>query len=171
MKSILLFIFLFTFSFYGQESGASKVLLIDSICSSINSLKPNEYKTYQSSGIIEKKKFVFFYKTIGSFHVDGFFINDKLLKVNYTEFLIGSSANEVFYFKDNKLIKFERKFFNKNISNDVEIIPKAYFENDVLIHYSTNKFWNFNALKTLQKANQLKEEFIEDVNFFEQFKF
>jgi hypothetical protein len=65
-KIIILFIFSISISF-GQNIESEKIYEIDSICKSINKLKKVEYKTFESSGLISKKKLIFFKKKYWKF--------------------------------------------------------------------------------------------------------
>lgn len=159
-KIILLFIFSISFSF-GQNIDTEKISEIDSIYSSINRLKSSEYKTIQSSGLIKKKKLIFFKKTIGSFNLDVIYINNEILKIRYVEFLNEEFKNEIYYFSKNKLIKYEIKSFDNIELFHNEINSKAYFENGKLIKFWSDKVTEFNALKILEKAKELNKSHLE----------
>ena len=79
-KIIVLFLFSISFSF-GQNIESEKISEIDSIYKNINELKKSEYKTFESSGLIKKKRLIFFKKNIGSFNEDVIYVNNKILKI------------------------------------------------------------------------------------------
>lgn len=161
MKKIgLLFILTISFSF-GQNIESVKINEIDSIYKSINKLKKEEYKTFQSSGFINKKKFLFFKKNIGSFHEDVIYINNKILKITYVEFLKGKVKNERYYFSENNLIKYEIRTFDEIEMDKTEINSVAYFDNGKLIKYWSDKETEFYALEILKKANELNSNYLE----------
>jgi len=159
-KIVLLFILSFSFSF-GQNIVFKKIAEIDSLCSSINKLKKSEYKTLQSSGVIKKKKFIFFNKTVGGFNQDVTFANNKILKITYVEFLKDKVKNERFYFSDNKLVKYEIRTFDKTEIEKSEINSNAYFENEKLIKFWSDKETEFNALKIFEQAKELNSNYLE----------
>ena len=159
-KIIILFIFSISFSF-GQNIESEKINEIDSICKSINKLKKVEYKTLESSGLITKKKLLFFKKNIGSFNEDVIYVNNKILKITHVEFLNGKVKNERYYFSENNIIKYEIRTFDENEMNKTEINSVAYFDNGKLIKFWSDKETEFDALEILKKANQLNSNYLE----------
>ncbi len=159
-KIVLLFILSFYLSF-GQNIESEKIVQIDSLCSSINKLKKSEYKTLQSSGVIKKKKLIFFNKTVGGFNEDVTYVNNKILKISYVEFLKDKVKNERFYFSDNNLVKYEIRIFNRTEIDKSEINSVAYFENEKLIKFWSDKETEFNALKIFEQAKELNSNYLE----------
>lgn len=159
-KIVILFILSFHFSF-GQNIESEKVAQIDSLCSSINKLKKSEYKTLQSSGIIKKKKLIFFNKTVGRFNEEVTYVNNKILKITYHEFLKDKVKNERFYFSDNNLVKYEIRIFNKAEIEKSEINFIAYFENENLIKFQSDKETEINTLEIIKNSKQLILSYID----------
>ncbi len=150
-----------SFSF-GQNIESKKISEVDSICSNINCLKKSEYKTFQSSGLINKKIFIFFKKNIGSFNEDVRCIGNEILKITYVEFLNGKVKNERYYFSKNKLIKYEiRNILMKKELRKSEINAKAYYDNNKLLKFWSDKDTAFDFLKTLEKSNELNSNSLE----------
>lgn len=159
-KIVLLFILSFYLSF-GQNIESEKIVQIDSLCSSINKLKKSEYKTLQSSGVIKKKKLIFFNKTVGGFNEDVTYVNNKILKITYVEFLKDKVKNERFYFSDNNLVKYEIRIFNKAEIEKSEINFIAYFENENLIKFQSDKETEINILEIIKNSKQLILSYID----------
>lgn len=159
-KIFILFIFSISFSF-GQNIESEKINEIDSICKSINKLKKVEYKTLESSGLINKKKLIFFKKNIGSFNEDVIYVNNKILKITYVEFLNGKVKNERYYFSENNIIKYEIRTFDENEMNKTEINSVVYFDNGKLIKFWSDKETEFDALEIHRKANELSSKYLE----------
>lgn len=159
-KIVLLFILTFHFSF-GQNIDSDKIAAIDSLCSSINKLKKSEYKTLQSSGVIKKKKLIFFNKTVGSFNEEVTYVNNKILKITYIEFLKDKVKNERFYYSDNNLVKYEIRIFNKAEIKKSEINFIAYFENESLIKFQSDKETEINTLEIIKNSKQLILSYID----------
>lgn len=153
-KIVLLFILSFYFSF-GQNNDSEKIAEIDSLCSTINKLEKSEYKTLQSSGVIKNKKLIFFNKTVGGFNEDVIYVNNKILKITYVEFLKDKVKNERFYFSDNNLIKYEIRTFNEIEMGKSEINSVAYFENEKLVKFWSDKETEFNAPEIIKNAKKL----------------
>ena len=149
-----------SFSF-GQNIESEKISKIDSICKKINKLKKSEYKTFESSGLIKKKKLVFFKKNIGSFNEDVIYVNNKILKITYVEFLKGKVKNERYYFSENNLIKYEIRTFDEIEMDRTEINSVAYFDNGELIKFWSDKETEFDASKILEKANERNSNYLE----------
>jgi len=159
-KIVLLFILSFSFSF-GQNIDSEKIAEIDSLCSNINILKKSEYKTLQSSGVIKKKKLIFFNKTVGGFNEDVTYVNNKILKITYVEFLKDKVKNERFYFSENNIIKYEIRTFNEIEMEKSEINSVAYFENEKLIKFWSDKETEFNAPEIIKNAKRLISVYLD----------
>ena len=164
MKKIIFLLILWTSFSFGQNIESKKISEVDSICSNINCLKKSEYKTFQSSGLINKKIFFFFKKNIGSFNEDVIYIGNEILKITYVEFLNGKVKNERYYFSKNKLIKYEIRTFDEKELRKSEINAKAYYDNDKLLKFWSDKDTAFDFLKTLEKSNELNSNYLEFQN-------
>ena len=159
-KIIILFIFSISISF-GQNIESEKIHEIDSIYESINKLKKTEYKTLESSGLIKKKKLIFFKKNIGRFNEDVIYRNNKILKITYVELMKGKVKNERYYFSENNLIKYEIRTFDEIEIKKNEINCVAYFNNGKLIKFWSDKETEFEASEIQRKANELNSKYLE----------
>ena len=161
VKKIIFLLILWTSFSFGQNIESKKISEVDSICDNINNLKKTEYKTIQGSGLINKKRFFFFDKNIGSFHEDVVCVDKQILKISYTEILNGKTKNEIYYFSKNKLIRYELRTFNKKGESNNDVNSKVYYDNEKLLKIWNDGETNFDFLQTLEKSKELISNYIE----------
>ncbi|EDM42846.1 hypothetical protein SCB49_14725 [unidentified eubacterium SCB49] len=133
-KKICILIFLISISVIGQNSENTRVVEIDSLISliPINPDKNDEFNQIQSSGLISKKSWIFFNKTIGSFHEDVIYKDKSIYLIKkYTEYK-SEVYEEYFYYENDKLIKYVKKLWISQDETDNEI-NSAYFENNNIV--------------------------------------
>ncbi len=110
---------------------------------------------------IKKKKLIFFNKTVGGFNEDVTYVNNKILKITYVEFLKDKVKNERFYFSENNIIKYEIRTFNEIEMEKSEINSVAYFENEKLIKFWSDKETEFNAPEIIKNAKRLISVYLD----------
>lgn len=133
-KKICILIFLISISVIGQNSENSRIVEIDSLISSIpiNPEKNDKFSQIQSSGLISKKSWIFFNKTIGSFHEDVIYKGKSIYLIKkYTEYK-SEVYEEYYYYENGKLIKYVKNFWDSQDETDNEIYS-VYFENNNII--------------------------------------
>ena len=138
----------------------SDSLIISEIISNVNDIDNNpDFKRLHEDGELTKKKFLIFEK-----HIGGFFSNvvysDTLILSTENEFFYQKNCrtrNEKYYFKDNKLIKYNEEIWEKD-----NLIHKlsAYFINGRLIKNEIETHDNFEFDKEKQRRiiEKSKEE-------------
>ena len=148
---------LFTFSLSAQLSDS---LIISEIITIVNDINNNpDYKRLHEDGELTKRKFLIFEK-----HIGGFFSNvvysDTLILSTENEFFYqknSTTINEKYYFKNNKLIKYNEEIREKDI-----LMHKlsAYFINERLIktEIETHDNFEFDTEKQKRIIEKSKEE-------------
>src|SRR5690606_538047 len=130
-KILILIIFCKSFSSFGQETDLIKLKTIDSLVSIIPE-KPNKedsFEIIQSSGLITKKKFLFFKKQVGNFHENVIYKNGTIYLIKKFTNLENTSTAEYYYYNNDKLIYYIKKlekFDEDNLISKNKIF--AYFD-------------------------------------------
>lgn len=148
---------LFTFSLSGQTSDS---LIISEIITNVNDIDNNpDYKRLHEDGELTKRKFLIFEKHIGGFFSNVVYSDTLILSTENGFFYQKDSTtrNEKYYFKDNKLIKYNEGIWEKNI-----LIHKlsAYFINDRLMktEIETHDNFEFDTEKQKRIIEKSREE-------------
>ena len=153
-KKICILIFFISISVIGQNSKNLRVVEIDSLISliPINPAKNDEFSQIQSSGLISKKSWIFFNKTIGSFNQDVIYKDNLLYLIKiYTENK-NDAINEFYYYENGKLIKYKKKLSDIENETNCEIYS-VYIQNDSILGgtkyevLDIKKILNFSTIK------------------------
>tara|TARA_R110002020_G_scaffold432607_1_gene642668 strand:- start:1040 stop:1540 length:501 start_codon:yes stop_codon:yes gene_type:complete len=146
---------LFTFSLSAQTSD---LLIISEINNTVNEIDNNpDYKRLHEDGELTKRELLIFEKHIGMFYSNVVY-SDTLILLTENEFSYQKNStirNEKYYFKDNKLIKYNEEIWGKDI-----LVHKlcAYFINERLIKIETQDNFEFDTEKQKKVIEKSKEE-------------
>ncbi|KXX66926.1 hypothetical protein [Flammeovirga sp. SJP92] len=117
----------FTVNVIAQESESLIVSRIDSITYDIDNNSDN--LGLHEDGELSKKRFLFFKKKIGGYFSNVVYKDTLVLSIEneYYYKKNGRTENEIFYFSENKLIKYsEETYTDKNLNHKVEIYYKDH---------------------------------------------
>jgi len=155
--TIIILGLLFTFSLSGQTSDS---LIISEIITIVNDIDNNrDYKRLHEDGELTKRKFLIFEKRIGGFFSNVVYSDTIILSTENEYFYQKNSTtrNEKYYFKDNKLIKYNEETWEKDI-----LMHKlsAYFISERLIktEIETHDKFEFDNEKQIRIIEKSKEE-------------
>jgi hypothetical protein len=159
---LILLLWFFTLSTFGQKSDSLKIKTIDYQVSLIpeNPSKNDPFEIIQASGLISKKRLIFFKKTIGGFHENVIFKNGTVFLIKTSRNLKNTSIIEHFYFNNDELIRYDKKtleFDKDNLISENEI--SAYFDSSKLIVATEEKDFNINEI--LKKSEKIKSDWSE----------
>ena len=164
-KILTLVIWGFSLTTFGQESDSIKLKTIDSIVSIIpeNPTKQDAFEIIQSSGLISKKKFLFFKKRVGSFHENVVYKNRTIYLIKILTNLQNIHTVEYYYYNNEELIHYIKKiekFDKDNLTSKNKY--SAYFDSKKLVKVTENL--DFDVNEVLTKSHKNKSEWKEFIN-------
>src|SRR5690606_23669895 len=150
-KILTLVIWGFSLTTFGQESDSIKLKTIDSIVSIIpeNPTKQDAFEIIQSSGLISKKKFLFFKKRVGSFHENVVYKNRTIYLIKILTNLQNIHTVEYYYYNNEELIHYIKKiekFDKDNLTSKNKY--SAYFDSKKLVKVTENLDFDVNEVLT-----------------------
>jgi hypothetical protein len=167
-RMTILFLFVLCLSFSQTKEQlkeiTDKVIKIDGKTSQINR---DSISTIQASGKLTKKTFLFFNKTIGSYHFTSHSIKNDTLVLKVEElysYKNGINITETYYFSDNELIKYhyiETKNSDSNIRKIKEV--NAFFKKNKAINKEVFENINKTSEQVVQQAYTNKKSVLQDL--------
>src|SRR5690606_13448177 len=168
-KILILIIFCKSFSSFGQVTDLIKLKTIDSLVSIIRD-KPNKedcFEISKCSGLITKKKFLFFKKQVGNFHENVIYKNGTIYLIKKFTNLENTSTAEYYYYNNDKLIYYIKKlekFDEDNLISKNKIF--AYFDSKKLIKITGNLDFDRNEILNKSQENKSDwEKFITQTEY------
>ncbi len=130
----------FSIALHSQDLDSIKIQKIDSLVLAIPESTVNnpDFNIIQESGLIHKKVLGIFKKQTGSVSTDVIFHDTLIYKVdNSYKYINGRETRDIFYYTNNKLIKFENSTYQKSNDSSNKVLQhsvSAYFMNNELVH-------------------------------------
>lgn len=159
-KIISILIFFISANVYCQDSENLRFNQIDSLIASIPE-KPNgnnQYKQIQSSGLIYKKTFIFFKKSVGSFHENILYKDKSIRSIRINKNLRNKNSMEYFYYDRVQLIKYVKKTESPKNNSSISF----YWENGKIIGGTDYNPKNLDAI--LRKSIEYRTRWSELIN-------
>ena len=168
----------FTIGLYCQELDSNQIQKIDFLVLAIpeSTVNNTDFNIIQESGLIHKKVLGIFKKRTGSVSTEVIFHDTLIYKVDNSYLYInGKETRDIFYYTNNKLIKYENSTYLKSKDSSEKVLQHnvfAYFKNNELIHKKVTSIdeYNFNQSEQIKVTGMAAIEVYRLLQGFEALK-